>query len=228
MEKQEFLSFLDKSIGCKIEIINKSGINKGMYPSSLLDLKDGIIGIAQPMYRGTWVQMSGMQLILNIKSNDTLLEVPVISRGTSFEGLLPILWVEQAGDISKVQRRSFVRIPCFIEASCCFLEIYSDVIEPELNVKKEWFSIFVNDISLGGIAAKAKAGFQVDFYEKGRYLLAIDLGKGLMFLNLLMRNIFANSDDNILSGAFAFGGLTAFQERVIGNFVRRQELAGKK
>jgi hypothetical protein len=229
MEKQEFNSFIKKSIGSKVEIINKSGINKGMYSSSLLDSKDNVFGVAQPIYKGSWVQMSGMELILNIKSNDFLVEVPVISRGTTFEGPVPILWVEAIGEANKVQRRSFVRIPCIFEASCCFLEIYSDIFEdePAEDVSKEWVTILINNISLGGISAKVKPGYISNFCKKGRYLLAINLGGGLMFLNLLLRNILIDSDDNMPNGAFAFGGLSVFQERAIGNYVRRQELAGK-
>lgn len=230
MEKQEFLSFVSKSVGCKVDIINKSGINKGIYSSSILDIKNGIVGVAQPMYKGAWVQMTGMELIINVKNNEYLIEAPVISRGTTFEGNLPILWIEIIGVANKVQRRSYVRIPCMIEASCCFLEIYSDIYEEdsEPQVSKEWVQIFINNISLGGISAKIKHGFQDNFYKKGRYLLAIDLGGGLMFLNLLLRNILIDNVDNMPNGAFAFGGLSLFHDKVIGNFVRRQELARKQ
>jgi len=229
MKKQEFFSFLGKSIGSKVDIINKSGINKGIYPSSLLDVKNGIIGVAQPMYKGTWVQMTGMELVINVKSSEYLVEAPVISRGTTFEGQLPILWIEITGDANKVQRRSYVRIPCLIGASCCFLEIYSDIYEETqgMNISKEWVPIAINNISLGGISAKIKQGFEANYCLKGRYLLAIDLGGGLMFLNLLLRNISIDNVDNNPNGAFAFGGLSVFQERAIGNFVRRQELSRK-
>ncbi|MCL2767436.1 MAG: hypothetical protein FWE49_01700 [Synergistaceae bacterium] len=227
MNKQEFFSFLSKSIGSKVEIINRSGINKGIYSSSLLDLKDRMIGIAQPMQRGILVQMSGIELTICVKSEGNLIEAPVISRGTTFEGFIPILWVEPIGDIVKVQRRSYVRIPCFLEASCYFLEMNSDIREPAPDIPKEWFTIFVNNVSLGGIAATVKQGYGANYHIKGRYLLAINFGGGLMFINLLLRNIFYNDDDGILNGAFAFGGLSAFQDKIIGNYVRRQELAGK-
>ena len=230
MEKEGFLSFLNKSIGCKVEIINKSGINKGVYASSLLDLNGETIGIAQPMHKGTLVQMAGMELIMNVKADDFFMEVPVFSRETKYEGNLPILWVEIIGEANKVQRRNFVRIPCLFEASCCFLEVYSDIVEDELpaSINKEWVSIIVNNISLGGISAKIKQGFQNNFYKKCRYLLAINLGAGLMFVNLLMRNVTKDYDDDMPNGAFAFGGLSAYQNKIIGNYVRRQELAGKQ
>jgi len=230
MEKQEFFNYLSKAFGCKVSIINKSGINKGMYSSSLLDLKDGLIGLAQPMYKGAWVKISGMEVEISIKSDDFLLEVQVITRGTTFEDKIPVLWVEPIGEISKVQRRSYVRIPCLLEASCCFLEIYSDTDEvvPEPDDPKEWFQVFVNNISLGGLAAKVKSGFHADFHLKGRYIIAIDLGDGLMFINLLLRNTYYNNDDDSTVGAFAFGGLTVYQDRAVGNFVRRQELIGKQ
>jgi len=228
VEKEEFFSFLGKSIGTKVDIINKSGINKGIYSSNVLDLKDGMIGLSQPMYKGSWVQMSSMELAINVKTDSNLIEALVISHGTTFDGQIPILWVEPIGDINKVQRRSFVRIPCLLEASCCFLEIYSETLktESEPDDPKEWFPILINNISLGGIAATVKLGFQGNFYKKGRYLLAADFGKGLMFLNLLLRNIFSNND--MLNGTFAFGGLSVYQDRTIGNFVRRQELLGRQ
>jgi len=230
MEKQEFFTYLDKSIGNKVDIVNKSGINKGIYSSSILDLKNGVIGLAQPMYKGTLVQISGMEVTIYVKSGDSLLEAPVVSRGTTFEGKVPILWVEPIGDINRVQRRSYVRIPCFLEASCCFLEIYSDVYEPEpeLGFIKEWFPVYISNISLGGVAVKIKPEFEPNFHNKGRYLLAVNFGDGLMFINLLLRNTFNNSDDNMPIGAFAFGGLSIYQDRVIGNYVRRQELIVKQ
>ena len=230
MEKQEYINFLNKSIGCRVDVINKSGINKGIYSSSLMDLKGSLIGVAHPMYKSSWIQMSGLELILNIKNESNILEVPVISRGTTFEGQLLILWVEPIGEANKVQRRNFVRIPCFLDASTCFLEIYSDILDNEDNqdYQREWVPIIINNISLGGISAKVKPGFTDNLYKKGRYLMALDLGGGLMFLNLLLRNISNDSDDNIPNGAYAFGGLTVFQERTIGNYVRQKELAGKQ
>ena len=230
MEKKEFINFLSKSVGSKVDIINKSGINKGIYSSNLLDIKDAMIGVAQPMYKGAWIQMTGMELVINIKNNEFMVEVPVISRGTAFEGNLPILWVEITGKANKVQRRSYVRIPCILEASCCYLEIYSDIYEEgqDQGIPKEWTPICINNISLGGISAKSKQEYRVNFCLKGRYLLALDLGAGLMFLNLLLRNIFVDNVDNMTIGAFAFGGLSLFQEKVIGNYVRKQELAGKQ
>ncbi|MCL2146252.1 MAG: hypothetical protein FWH52_00470 [Synergistaceae bacterium] len=230
MEKQEFYNSLNKCVGCKVDIINKSGINKGIYSSSLMDIKDDLIGLAHPMYKSSWVQMTGLELILNIKNDSSLLEVPVISRGTTFEGELLILWVEPTGEANKVQRRNFVRIPCFLNASTCFLEIYSDIVDDEANqdFNREWVPVIINNMSLGGISAKIKQGSGDNLYIKGRYLLALDLGGGTMFLNLLLRNIFNDSDDNIPNGAFAFGGLSVFQERAIGNYVRQKELAGKQ
>ena len=230
MDKQEFFTFLSKSIGNKVELFCRSGINKGTYPSSLMDLKDGFVGVAQPMHKGSWVQMSGLELILIIKSDGNMIEAPIVSRGTTFEGLIPILWVEIVGDVNRVQRRSFVRIPCRLEASCCFLEIYSDTREtkpdPDSGSYKGWVPIIVNNVSLGGIAATIKRGFDNNFYKKGRYLLAINFGGGLMFLNLLLRNI-SNNNHNEVAGAFAFGGLSVYQDKMIGNYVRQQELAGK-
>ena len=228
MDKKEYFAFLKKSVGNKVEIICRSGINEGTYSSSLMDLKERLIGIAQPMYKGSWVQMTGAELILNVKSDGNMIEAPVIARGTTFEGFIPILWVEITGDINRVQRRSFVRISCRLEASCYFLEIYSDTREtkPDPGARKEWVPIVVNNVSLGGIAATVKRGFDNNFYKNGRYLLAINFGGNLMFLNLLLRNIF-NSNNNEVTGAFAFGGLSVYQDRTIGNYVRQQELAVK-
>ena len=121
MDKEEFYSFLSKSIGIKVDIMNRSGINKGIYSSNLVDLKDKMIGVSQPMYKSSLVQMLGMELIIHFKSEGNLIEAPVISRGTTYEGYLPVLWVEPMGIINKIQRRSFVRIPCFLTAECCFL-----------------------------------------------------------------------------------------------------------
>ena len=229
MDKQEFFGILSRTIGSKVDLINRAGINKGIYSSSLMDVKDNLIGLAQPMHKGNWVQMSGMELTINVKSGGNLIEAPVISRGTTFEGVTAVLWVEPTGRINRIQRRSYVRIPCMLAAECCFLEIYSDTeSELESDDPKEWFPILVNNISLGGIAATVKQGLEVNFYKKGRYLLAIDLGGGLMFLNLLLRSILNNNDNGVPVGAFAFGGLSVYQDRVIGNFVRRQELALKQ
>lgn len=218
MEVKEFLAMLENSIGTRVEIINRSGIHKGVYPSSLLDMKDGKIGLAQPMYRGTWIFMSGVELVIMVKNGENLYEASVFSQETSTKGSpVPILWVVISGEIKKIQRRNFLRVPCLIDGSCYFLGDSSE---------KNWFPISLKNISLGGVAVSLKNSDDLKrFVKEERYLLAVNLGLGNLFIEILLRNILHIEAESI--GAFSFEGLSVCQERMIGTFVRKQELANK-
>lgn len=221
MEPNEFMLLLNNSIGTKVDIINKSGLHKGNYTSSLIDVKNGLIGLAQPMYRGTWMFMSGVELIIRIKSGDTLLEAAIFSRETSSKDYsVPILWVVLSGEITKIQRRSFLRVPCYVETRC--FDLGAGV--PEL---KNWFDVLLKNVSLGGAAASVRDGSDTSRYIRGeRYLLAANLGSGVMFFDSLLRNIIVG-EDGLPTGAFSFEGLSVCQERIMMGFVRKQELAAK-
>lgn len=220
MEQKEFLSLLTKSIGAKVDIINKSGLHKGTFVSEICDVReDGSVGLASPMYKGAWLLMSGLELTIRMRMGESLFEATVFSRSTSTKNLpVPILWVVLTEEIKKIQRRSFLRVPCLIDADCCGLDA---------SVNKNWFQIVLKNVSIGGTAAAVKEQSELRFLVRGyRYLISADLGKGAMFLNVMLRNILKDEND-VLFGAFSFEGLSTSQERIVGSFVRRQELASK-
>lgn len=223
MDPKDFLVVLKKTLGIGINVINKSGLHKGVYPSTLIEVRDdGSIGLAHPMHRSSMMFMSGVELLIDLKIGAEMFEATVISKETSAKNSPnPVLWVALEGDIKRIQRRNFLRVPCSLGGACYDLGDGST---------RDWFKISIKNVSLGGFAASVVGERDNEYFNKsGRYLLAADFGdirEGIVFLNSVLRNIL-NGENDIPVGAFSFEGMSVANERAIGAFVRMTELMNR-
>jgi c-di-GMP-binding flagellar brake protein YcgR len=216
---------LQELIGSKVELVITSGLYKGSYASRLEEAEDkSMVGVAHPTVRGVFLPvMRSTELLLKIESSACFYQATVSIVRNSLNAAVPLLWLKLMAPLEKVQRRMFVRIPCSIQANAFFLGCDAELPEGTVTPSREWFPVRVVDMSLGGCGISIKQNMHAYYLEKGRYLLSLSVGGTNFFLTGKLIKIFKKNEVSVEAG-LAYDGLTAFIEKLMGAFIRQQEL----
>jgi c-di-GMP-binding flagellar brake protein YcgR len=215
---------LEELIGSKVEIVIAFGLYKGSYPSRLEEVENGLIGVAHPTSRGALLPaLRSTELLMKIEGVNCFYHATVTVMRPTVNVAVPLLWVKLVSALEKVQRRMFVRVPCSIKAEAFYLDAKEESSEEAvLSPPKEWFSVRISDISLGGVGISMKKDLISYCLEGGRYLLFMNIGGTSFFLVGKLVKIFRRNDANIEIG-LAYEGLTSFIEKLMGGYIRQQE-----
>jgi c-di-GMP-binding flagellar brake protein YcgR len=213
-------------IGAKVELVITSGLYKGTYASRLEDLEEKtLVGVAHPTVRGIFLPvMRSTELLMKVESTGCFYQSTAAIVRSSLNVAVPLLWLKLVTPLEKVQRRMFVRIPCSIQANAFFLGCDAELPEGTVLPPRQWFPLRVVDMSLGGCGISVKNSMRSHYLEGGRYLLSLNVNGTNFFLTGKLIKIFKKNDVTTEAG-LAYDGLTAFLEKLMGAFIRQQELA---
>ena len=222
MELASFLAFLNAHIGAKAMLSIDAGLYKGIYPSRVEDVKESMVALSHPLLKGALLPvLRSVQLKLKVEADEGIFQAEAaVARGFS-QGAIPLLWVTLVSDAQRVQRRYFVRVPCLLKTGLFRLE--GDRLQPD---KELWKEVTATDISLGGIGFSLFHPQGSVFLPQDRYLVNIALQDRAFFLTgKIVKKI-----DTVESTQFgiSFDSIPGCMEKILGNFIRQQELAGRQ
>lgn len=234
-EQEKTQALLQELIGSKMELGITNGLYKGSYASRLEDLsppqEDGssLLGVAHPMFKGALLPMSrSLELALKIESSGYFYqgEAEIIRHVINVP--IPLLWLALKTPLEKVQRRMFVRVPCMLKGQAFLLETEADPEEegvmPAPPPERRWFPLDLRDISLGGAGIAIRKEDAACSRERGRYLLQTTIAETTFFIVCRMIKVFRVDEEGRIEAGMAYEGLPAFTEKLMGTFIRQQEL----
>jgi c-di-GMP-binding flagellar brake protein YcgR len=217
---------LEALIGTKVELVIAFGLYKGSYASRLEELENGLIGLAHPILRGALLPtLRNTELLMKIDGVSCYYQAMVAVIRSTIDAPVPLLWVKSVSELEKVQRRMFVRVPCTIDANAFYLGTDEEFPENPENPPlppKEWFSVRVSDISLGGAGVAIKKKQASHFIEGGRYLLLLNISKTTFFLVGKLIKILEKGEAHVEAG-LAYEGLSSSVEKLMCGYIRQQE-----
>jgi len=214
---------LDSLIGSKVTLVINSGLYKGSYPSTLEEVEDALVGVSHPTFKGAFLPASrSTELFMKIESSNCIYQATVAVVRSALNLNIPILWLKLVSALKKVQRRMFVRVQTYIGANAFFLEA-PDSPERTTLPSKEWFFVRISDISLGGIGISIKENLIPHCLEGGRYLLLIKIGNTAIFIVGKIVKILPKREGSVEVG-FAYESLSVSAEKIMGSYIRQQEL----
>ncbi|GHV33050.1 hypothetical protein FACS1894187_00320 [Synergistales bacterium] len=226
-EYDQSLKQLGGLIGSKVEIVITSGLYKGSYSSRLEEVSGGLGALSHPTLRGALLPvLRSAEFMLKIEAPNCFYQAVSVFMRSSVNEAIPLLWFKLGNSLEKVQRRMFVRIPCSVPASVFFLGYDSELPEGMKLPDQKWFDAHVTDISLGGCGLSIKKNMASYYIEGGRYLLLSKISGVNFFIVGKLIKIF-NKKENIIDAGFAYDGLAASIEKVVGTFIRQQELMSR-
>ncbi|MDR2175444.1 MAG: flagellar brake domain-containing protein [Synergistaceae bacterium] len=224
-EMEESGKRLLELIGAKAELVIFYGHYKGSYASRLEEVEENfLVGVAHPTLRGVYLPvMRGTELTLKVDGPGCFYQAAASIVRNSFNVGVPLLWLKLRTPLEKVQRRMFVRVSCSIQANAFFLGCDSRSPERTHLPPREWFPVRITDMSLGGCGITVKNSMGFHYLEGGRYLLSLKMNGTNFFLTGKIIKIFEKGDVSVGAG-LAYDGLTSFLEKLMGAFIRQQEL----
>ena len=226
-EFEESRKQVESLIGSKVELIITSGLYKGSYPSTLEEFENGLVGVSHPTLKGAYLPaLRSTELVMKIEASNCVYQATTTAVRSVFNITIPLLWLKFVSALEKVQRRMFVRVPSTIKADAFFLggiEEEEGVVLPAT----EWFSVRISDISLGGAGISVKEDLIAYCIEGGRYLLLVKIGGTSFFIVVKLVKILKKREGSIDVG-FAYEGLSVSAEKIMGSYIRQQELSGNR
>ncbi|PIE54283.1 MAG: hypothetical protein CSA35_07020 [Dethiosulfovibrio peptidovorans] len=205
-------------IGSKVMVAVISGLYKGEYPSRLEDALDDIWKLAHPLLSGALVPFyKGVEVQLSVHVAGIVCHVTGIVMGTVRDGLVPLLLVRLVGDVERVQRRRFFRVPCALEVDINLLK------PPQEVLSSSWTKAVICDLSLGGVRLIVK---DEALYARGdRVLLRFSVNDESLFLPAHILSKRRNSDQVDTSLGVGYDFLPGMVEKFLGKFIRKRDLA---
>ncbi|MDR2529686.1 MAG: flagellar brake domain-containing protein [Synergistaceae bacterium] len=214
---------LEGLINSRVELVITSGLYKGSYSARLEDIGENQVGVSHPMLRGALLPaLRNMELLMKIETSACFYQSTVSVLRSVINVPVPLLWVRLLTPLEKVQRRMFVRVSSSIKADAFFLEAEVEPQDSRLPLR-EWFPVRVSDISLGGVGITIKQALTHFCFEGGRYLLLMSIGGMRFFIVGKLVKILKKNETNIEVG-LAYEGLPASTEKLMGGYIRQQEL----
>ena len=222
MEPAAFLAYLNTHVGAKAMLSIDAGLYKGIYPSRIEDVKDGMIALSHPLLKGALLPVHrNVQLKLKVEADEGIFQTEAsVARGVP-QGGVPLLWVTPVSDALRVQRRYFVRVPCLLRTGLFRLE--GERLQPD---KEIWKEVTATDISLGGIGFSLFLPLDSQLLPQDRCLVNIALQDRDFFLaGKIVKKI-----ETVESAQFgiSFDSIPGCVEKILGAFIRQQELAGRQ
>lgn len=226
-EFEQSYKLLAELIGSKVELVISSGLYKGNYPSRLEEHDNDLVGLAHPMLKGAFLPaMRSTEMLMKIEASNCFYQATVsVIRGV-LKAAVPLLWVKMASNLDKVQRRMFVRVPCSLRADAFFMVLNEEVSEEVVLPPCKWFAVNISDLSLGGAGILIKDTLSSYCIEGGRYILRLNIGGTVFFLVGKLVKILRRNEGFVEVG-IAYEGLAAFTEKIMGSYIRQQELVSR-
>ena len=224
MESEETRKHIESLIGSKVELVITSGLYKGSYPSTFQEYENGMVGVSHPMLKGAFLPaLRSTELVMKIETSNCIYQAIMAITRSVINVTIPLLWLKFISTLEKVQRRMFVRVSTSVKAEIFFLGIDYDPPEGVDLPAKDWFSVRISDISLGGVGISIKENLLPYCIEGGRYLLLIKISNTTFFIVGKVVKILKKRDANTEIG-LAYESLSVFAEKIMGSYIRQQEL----
>ncbi len=205
-------------VGARADIHIDAGLYKGHYPSRLEDIEGELLALSHPLLRGALLPVyRDMQFEVMFEDERS----PILMRASAVRSDLassvPLLWVRPIGELLRVQRRRFLRVPCLLKGAFFSLDV-----EARSPMRGEWRECDVLDISLGG--AKLRSSDMRGLAAGDRVLLSLAIeGSPFMFVAKIVR--LQESPDGLKEIAVEFESLFPLAETALIRFIRKQELS---
>ncbi|MDR1873509.1 MAG: flagellar brake protein [Synergistaceae bacterium] len=223
-EFEQSRKILEELVGSRVELIITSGLYKGSYPSRIEELENEQLAVAHPMLRGALLPaLRSTELLMKVDAGSGFYQATVLALRSTINVAFPLLWLKLSTVLEKVQRRMFVRVPSAIKTEAFFLGCDADVPEKTSLPPKEWFSVRISDVSLGGAGITMKDTQSVFCIEGGRYILQLTVSSVTFFIIARMVKILKKHERSFEVGV-AYEGLTTSTEKILGGYIRQQEL----
>ncbi|MBQ7262582.1 MAG: hypothetical protein IJR14_02565 [Synergistaceae bacterium] len=240
-DKGKDMVALQELVGAKAELSFSSGLYKGNYASRLEELSTGtgdgapaLLGMAHPMFKGALLPLSrSLELTLRLEGIACFYQSVAEIVRSVVNTDIPLVWIKLTTPLERVQRRAFVRVPCSIKARAYLLEVDTSQEaeagnggspEEALPVPKIWFPLALKDISLGGVGVTVQKEDAPMCRVSGRYLLQMSIDGKEFFIVCGLVKVFKKDEEGRVSAGLAYEGLPAFTEKLMGSFIRQQEL----
>ena len=137
---------------------------------------------------------------------------------------VPLLWLKLISPLVKIQRRMFVRVAAALKAEVFFLSTADEEIPENTALPpKDWITVRISDISLGGVGFSVKEPLLHYCLEGSRYLLQMNIEGTVFFIVGKLVKIL-KKNDTFTEVGLAYEGVTAFIEKLMGGYIRQQEL----
>lgn len=141
-------------INQKIEVEMEDGI----YKSNIQDITDEYIGISIPVSNGKYVPLrKGEKVIAIYYFNKDIYRFETVVVGRKLDKLL-IIMLKKPDEVTKYQRRNFVRVSVMISIFCALIEKEKKADTDDTQV--ECFEAYTLDISGGGMRIAADRKFE--------------------------------------------------------------------
>lgn len=209
---------LQFKVGTRVDIRIDAGLYKGYYPSRLEDIEGELLALSHPFLHGALLPIyRDMQFEVLFKEGNSPLLVRASALRSDLSSRVPLLWVRPLGEVIHIQRRRFVRVPCFLKARFFPLDV-----EARSPMRGEWRECDVVDISLGGANLRMSEARGLRTEDRILLSLAIE-GNSLMLVAKIVR--LQEREDGLKEAAVEFESLFPLAERALIKFIRKQELS---
>ncbi|MCF7935506.1 MAG: PilZ domain-containing protein [Synergistales bacterium] len=211
-----------KRIKNKVTLEMQTGLFKGQYISDLEDIREGLLALAHPMYKGGLLRLyRGVTLEVTVEGDPTPLRVKAEVVRSDLSGNLPLLWVRPVGEVEKHQRRAFVRVPCLMKS-----RFYNLSREDEKPLSGSWKEGKVLDISLGGMRLQHKSHGKTDGIfqkeEMGLFTLNIEESPFLVLGRAMW--VPQPNEEGMQDVGVAFTVVPVAVSKRLQQYIRQQEL----
>lgn len=223
MEAANLIKNEPSIIGSKVDISIKTGLYKGEYASRMEDIDGDVWKLAHPFLGGGLFPLyRGVEISLSVNIADGAsykAEASVL--GTVRENDLLMLVVRIIGDVNRLQRRQFVRVPCLLDG---WLSPLSDL--PKLGIR-QWVVGHVTDISLGGARFSVSERICGNFGAMTRAMIRLVVEEQDYYLPCRLVVSHFNETTACTDLGLVFEILPGMVEKDLSRFIRRQELASR-
>lgn len=223
MESSELIKKEPSIVGSKADVSIKTGLYKGEYASRVEDINGDVWKLAHPfMGGGLFPLYRGIEVFISVNTaSGASYKAAASVLGTVREEGVPILVVRIQGEVDRLQRRQFVRVPCIIDG---WLSPLSDI--PELGIRR-WLVGHATDISLGGVRFSLPENIQGKFNGMSRAMVRLAVEDQDYYLPCKVAVSRFNEASECTELGLVFEILPGIVEKDLSRFIRRQELASR-
>ncbi|ACZ19543.1 type IV pilus assembly PilZ [Thermanaerovibrio acidaminovorans DSM 6589] len=208
-------------VGAKAEFKVHDGLFKGTYASRVEDLRDGMVALAHPMFKGGLLPVyRDMECeVISEDSRSPMRGSCVVVR-SDLSSPVPLLWVRISGPVERVQRRRYLRVSCVKEFRVFPLEV-----EHRSPLSGRWLRAVGVDLSLGGI--RFRLAFPYRLSREDSFLGMLPFGEAGVPAVLRLTRV-ERTADGLLDCGSSFESIPGWSEKYIIEFIRTQELNSRQ
>ena len=207
-------------IGVKGEIVINAGIYKGRYKSSVEDFKDEIVGFSHPFLGGGMLPVyRDLEFQFIMEDGSALYIFDMSVKRVERQGGFAIMWASRHDYPKRIQRREFLRVPCFWD-----IMVFHLGYEMSKPMFSKWHPAKAIDISLGGYRFKINKADISDmtFETDDSILVLFTLSEKQYMLSGKGTRIIQTAD--LWEVGVVFDSMPASLEKKLFGFIRQQEM----